>query len=116
MFGFQCQHDANIVAPLRLWRAPEHVVQRHSVLMSAPARAGYVHELTHGQFNEMTLGEKVGTAAAGLVAGGILYEARGCSGLQRCMRCGARSVRKGPLGCQAGMRSGICSGEEHRSS
>jgi len=39
--------------------------------------AGYMHELTHGQFNRMTTGEQVGTAAAGLALGGILYEVRG---------------------------------------
>ena len=36
--------------------------------------AGYLHELSHGQFNKMTTGEQVGTAAAGIVAAGIMYE------------------------------------------
>ncbi len=41
-----------------------------------PARAGYVNELEHGRFGEMSTGEKFGTAAGGLALGGILYEAR----------------------------------------
>ena len=38
--------------------------------------AGYLQELEHGRFDEMTLGQKVGTATAGLAAGGIMYEVR----------------------------------------
>ena len=42
--------------------------------MQAHLCTGYLHELTHGQFNKMTLGEQVGTAAAGIASAGILYE------------------------------------------
>ena len=37
-----------------------------------------MHELTHGQFSKMTMGEKIGTGviglAAGAAAGAVLYE------------------------------------------
>ena len=39
-------------------------------------RAGYVNELEHGRFGEMSKGEKFGTAAGGLALAGILYEVR----------------------------------------
>ena len=39
-----------------------------------------MHELTHGQFSKMTMGEKVGTGVVGLVGGlaggAIIYEVR----------------------------------------
>ena len=36
--------------------------------------AGYVNDLTHGRFGDMSKGEKFGTAAGGLALAGILYE------------------------------------------
>ncbi len=42
----------------------------------APRCAGYVNDLTHGRFGDMSKGEKFGTAAGGLALAGILYEVR----------------------------------------
>jgi len=47
--------------------------------------AGYWNELEHGQFNRMTTGQQVGTAAAGLAVGGILYEVRGGTFARHCL-------------------------------
>ncbi len=40
----------------------------------APCCAGYVNELTHGRFGDMSTGEKFGTAMGGAAIAGILYE------------------------------------------